>query len=83
MPQYIVLQPISPENGALILPATPTEDEPNPAPVLFETDEAAAAILVAAGVLAPLPAPVEEPIPFVPEATRPRAKRGAELATEE
>lgn len=76
MAQYIVLQPISPEQGALIQPAQPTEDEPNPAPVLIELDDAAAARLLEMGVVAPLPAPPIVDIPFVPESpTRPRSRR--------
>lgn len=64
MPQYIVLQPISPEQGSLILPARPSREAPDvaPPPVLVDetviSDEAAP-ILIAAGVLVPYESPPE------------------------
>jgi hypothetical protein len=56
MPQYIVLQPISPEQGPLILPAQPDRAAPDvvPPPVLVDDtviSAEAAPILIAAGVL--------------------------------
>jgi len=55
--QYIVLQPLSPEHGPLILPAQPDRDTPDvaPEPVLVDetviSDEAAP-ILIERGVIA-------------------------------
>ncbi len=60
MPQYIVLFPISPEVGPLILPAQADRNAPDvvPEPVIVDesviSDEAAP-ILIAAGVIALLP----------------------------
>ncbi len=58
MKQYIVLQPISPQNGLPILPApAPTEEEPNPPPVLVDetifTSPDSERILIRMGVIAP------------------------------
>lgn len=61
MPQYIVLQPISPEQGALIMPAVVDPFAPEPAaPVLVDEtviSAESAPILIAAGVIAPAPEP--------------------------
>lgn len=71
MRQYIVLQPLSPEEGPLILPAQADRDTPDviPPPVLVDdtviTPEAAP-ILIAAGVIALVPEPEKaapEPLP--------------------
>jgi hypothetical protein len=55
--QFVVLLPLSPENGLPILPATPTEDDPNPAPVLVDesifSSPQSEAILIAMGAIAP------------------------------
>jgi hypothetical protein len=56
--QYIVLFPISPEQGPLIMPARPDRDTPDvmPPPTLVDSSligEEAAPILIAAGVIAP------------------------------
>ena len=61
--QYIVLKPISPHEGPIIAPATPTADNPEPQPVIVDeelfsgdtTEERVANIarLIAAGVIAP------------------------------
>lgn len=57
MPMYILLQPLSPEAGPVLLPAPPAaEGEPPAAPVLV--DEAmisaeAAPLLIAGGIIAP------------------------------
>lgn len=58
--QYIVLQPISPEHGPLILPAQPDRDAPDVAPPPVIVDETvisaeAAPILIERGVIAPVP----------------------------
>lgn len=68
MPQYIVLQPISPEQGSLILPARPSREAPDVAPPPVIVDETvisdeAAPILIAAGVLALVPEPAPEAAP--------------------
>ena len=72
--QYIVLKPISPHEGPIIAPATPTADNPEPQPVIVDeelfsgdtTEERVANIarLIAAGVIAPYEelAPAPEPI---------------------
>jgi len=77
--QYIVLKPISPHEGPIIAPATPTADNPAPAPILVDeslfsgdtTEERVANIarLIAAGVIAP-----------VDEATLTEAITSAELS---
>lgn len=57
MPRYVLLQPLSPDQGPVLFPAAPAaEGEPPAPPVLV--DEAvisaeAAPILLAAGVIAP------------------------------
>jgi len=66
MPQYIVLQPLSPEQGPLILPAQVDPRDPDATIQLVIVDETiisdeAAPILIAAGVIALVdPAPAVE-----------------------
>lgn len=67
MPQYIVLQPLSPEQGPLILPAQPSRNEPDviPPPVIVDetvVSAEAAPILIEQGVIAVLhPRPTIKP----------------------
>ena len=67
MPQYIVLQPISPEQGPLILPARPSREAPDEIPPPTIVDESvisaeAAPILIERGVIAMLhPRPTAKP----------------------
>jgi hypothetical protein len=81
MSQFIVLKPISPQQGPIIFPAEPTAAVPEPAPVLVddtlfsgETDEERAANiarLIEQGVIASLPDPTPEPEPpAVPRRSR-------------
>lgn len=61
MPQYIVLQPISPDQGPLIVPSVREHTAPDvePPPVIVDEtiiSDAAAPILIAQGVIALLPA---------------------------
>lgn len=55
--RYVLLQPLSPEQGPIIFPApAPAEGEPAPDPVLVDDaliSAEAAPLLLAAGVIAP------------------------------
>lgn len=81
--QYIVLQPLSPEQGPLILPSAPDRDTPDviPPPTLVDDtviSAEAAPILIALGVIALVEAPAPETPDLLPSSSSSTAEREPE-----